>query len=148
MELRVITSTSKVYYDFSVGFDFLDSLSTQPNLDMSYIDKTKTILNKLQNNKSLSFIYDSNQIIYNEKEFRSSDSEILRLDRLIIKDNHAMIIDYKTSKGENDINQVRNYLSKINSVFKQLRCFYNSLCMYVCRKHLVQGVQLSNIFAT
>ena len=126
---------SKVYYDFSVGFDFLDSLSTQPNLDMSYIDKTKTILNKLQNNKSLSFIYDSNQIIYNEKEFRSSDSEILRLDRLIIKDNHAIIIDYKTSKGENDINQVRNYLSNINLCgFNKVSAFL----LYVSNQELVE----------
>ena len=126
---------SKVYYDFSVGFDFLDILSTQPNLDMSYIDKTKTILNKLQNNKSLSFIYDSNQTIYNEKEFRSSDSEILRLDRLIIKDNHAIIIDYKTSKGENDINQVRNYLSNINLCgFNKVSAFL----LYVSNQELVE----------
>ena len=126
---------SKVYSNFSAGFDYLDSLSTQPNLDMSYIDKTKTILNKIQNNKSLSFIYDSNQIIYNEKEFRSSDSEILRLDRLIIKDNHAMIIDYKTSKGENDINQVRNYLSNINLCgFSKVSAFL----LYVSNQELVE----------
>ena len=126
---------SKVYSNFSAGFDYLDSLSTQPNLDMSYIDKTKTILNKLQNNKSLSFIYDSNQIIYNEKEFRSSDSEILRLDRLIIKDNHAIIIDYKTSKGENDINQVRNYLSNINLCgFSKVSAFL----LYVSNQELVE----------
>ena len=126
---------SKVYSNFSAGFDYLDSLSTQPNLDMSYIDKTKTILNKIQNNKSLSFIYDSNQIIYNEKEFRSSDSEILRLDRLIIKDNHATIIDYKTSKGENDINQVRNYLSNINLCgFSKVSAFL----LYVSNQELVE----------
>ena len=126
---------SKVYSNFSAGFDYLDSLSTQPNLDMSYIDKTKTILNKIQNNKSLSFIYDSNQIIYNEKEFRSSDSEILRLDRLIIKDNHAIIIDYKTSKGENDINQVRNYLSNINLCgFSKVSAFL----LYVSNQELVE----------
>ena len=126
---------SKVYSNFSAGFDYLDSLSTQPNLDMSYIDKTKTILNKLQNNKSLSFIYDSNQIIYNEKEFRSSESEILRLDRLIIKDNHAIIIDYKTSKGENDINQVRNYLSNINLCgFSKVSAFL----LYVSNQELVE----------
>ena len=126
---------SKVYSSFSDGFDFLDSLSIQPNLDKSYIDKTKTILNELQNNKSLSFIYDSNQIIYNEKEFRSSDSEILRLDRLIIKDNHAIIIDYKTSKGENDINQVSNYLSNIKMCgFNKVSAFL----LYVSNQELLE----------
>ena len=126
---------SKVYSNFSDGFDYLDSLSTQPNLDKSYIDRTKTILNELQKNNSLSFIYDSNQIIYNEREFRSSDNEILRLDRLIIKDNQAIIIDYKTSKGENDINQVRNYLSNINLCgFNKVSAFL----LYVSNQELVE----------
>ena len=126
---------SKVYSNFSAGFDYLDSLSTQTNLDMSYIDKTKTILNELQNNKSLSFIYDSNQFIYNEREFRSSDCKILRLDRLIIKDNHAIIIDYKTSKGENDINQVSNYLSNIKLCgFNKVSAFL----LYVSNQELVE----------
>lgn len=126
---------SKVYSNFSDGFDYLDSLSTQPNLDKSYIDRTKTILNELQKNKSLSFIYDSNQIIYNEREFRSSDNEILRLDRLIIKDNHAIIIDYKTSKGENDINQVSNYLSNVKLCgFNKVSAFL----LYVSNQELVE----------
>ena len=126
---------SKVYSNFSDGFDYLDSLSTQPNLDKSYIDRTKTILNELQKNKSLSFIYDSNQIIYNEREFRSSDNEILRLDRLIIKDNHAIIIDYKTSKGENDIIQVSNYLSNVKLCgFNKVSAFL----LYVSNQELVE----------
>ena len=126
---------SKVYSNFSDGFDYLDSLSTQPNLDKSYIYRTKTILNELQKNKSLSFIYDSNQIIYNEREFRSSDNEILRLDRLIIKDNHAIIIDYKTSKGENDINQVSNYLSNVKLCgFNKVSAFL----LYVSNQELVE----------
>jgi hypothetical protein len=126
---------SKVYSNFSTGFDYLDSLSNQTNLDMSYIDKTKTILNELQKNKSLSFIYDSNQIIYNEREFRSSESEILRLDRLIIKENNAIIIDYKTSKGESDISQVSNYLSNIKSCgFVEVRAFL----LYVSNQELLE----------
>jgi len=126
---------SKVYSNFSDGFDYLDSLSTQPNLDKSYIDRTKTILNELQKNKSLCFIYDSNQIIYNEREFRSSDNEILRLDRLIIKDNSAIIIDYKTSKGENDTNQVSNYLSNVKLCgFNKVSAFL----LYVSNQELVE----------
>ena len=126
---------SKVYSDFSTGFDYLDSLPSHSNLDIEYIDKTKIILNGLQKNKSLSFIYDSNQIIYNEREFRSSESEILRLDRLIIKDNHAIIIDYKTSKGHNDISQVSNYLSNINLCgFNKVTAFL----LYVSNQELLE----------
>ncbi len=105
------------------------------HLDIEYIDKTKIILNGLQKNKSLSFIYDSNQIIYNEREFRSSESEILRLDRLIIKDNNAIIIDYKTSKGHNDISQVSNYLSNINLCgFNKVTAFL----LYVSNQELLE----------
>ena len=126
---------SKVYSDFSAGFDYLDTLSNRLNLDESYIEKTKIILNELQNNKYLSFIYDSNQIIYNEREFRSSEDEILRLDRLIIKDNQAIIIDYKTSKGDRDISQVSNYLSNINLCgFNKVSAFL----LYVSNQELVE----------
>ncbi len=126
---------SKVYSDFSTGFDYLDSLPSHSNLDIEYIDKTKIILNGLHKNKSLSFIYDSNQIIYNEREFRSSESEILRLDRLIIKDNNAIIIDYKTSKGNNDISQVSNYLSNINLCgFNKVTAFL----LYVSNQELLE----------
>ncbi len=126
---------SKVYSDFSAGFDYLDTLSNKLNLNVSYIEKTKIILNELQNNKSLSFIYDSNQIIYNEREFRSLDDEILRLDRLIIKDNQAIIIDYKTSKGDRDISQVSNYLSNIKLCgFNKVSAFL----LYVSNQELVE----------
>lgn len=126
---------SKVYSDFSAGFDYLDTLSNKLNFNVSYIEKTKIILNELQNNKSLSFIYDSNQIIYNEREFRSLDDEILRLDRLIIKDNQAIIIDYKTSKGDRDISQVSNYLSNIKLCgFTKVSAFL----LYVSNQELVE----------
>ena len=126
---------SKVYSDFSTGFDYLDTLSSHSILDVNHINKTKTILSELQKKKSLSFIYDSNQIIYNEREFKSSESEILRLDRLIIKDNQAIIIDYKTSKGEDDISQVSNYLSNIKLCgFTKVSAFL----LYVSNQELVE----------
>ncbi len=126
---------SKVYSDFSSGLDYLDTLLGHSNFDINYITKTKTILSEIQNKKSLSFIYDSNQIIYNEREFKSSEGEILRLDRLIIKDNHAIIIDYKTSKGDNDVNQVLNYLSNINLCgFTKVSAFL----LYVSTQELVE----------
>ena len=69
------------------------------------------------------------------KDIFTIASEILRLDRLIIKDNHAIIIDYKTSKGENDINQVRNYLSNINLCgFNKVSAFL----LYVSNQELVE----------
>ncbi len=102
---------SKIYTDFSTGYKYLDSQTYNSSFDSSFILKCKYLLQKIENNKSLSFIYQSNQLIYNEREFKSSESDVLRLDRLIIKNNHAIIIDYKTSKGDNDIKQLKNYLT-------------------------------------
>ena len=105
---------SKIYTDFSTGYKYLDSQTFNTSFDSSFILKCKDLLQKIENNKSLSFIYQSNQLIYNEREFLSSDGDIYRLDRLLIQNNKAIIIDYKTSKGDNDINQLTNYLTNIN----------------------------------
>ena len=79
--------------------------------------------------------FDSNQIIYNEKEFFSKDNEILRLDRLMIAKDRVVIIDYKTSKGSNDLDQVRNYLKNINlTAFKAISAYL----LYVKTQELVE----------
>ena len=76
---------SKVYDDFSYGYQYLNQKMLNPSVEKSFILKTRKYLEKIQFNKDLSFIYDLNQIIYNEKEFISQENEILRLDRLMIK---------------------------------------------------------------
>ena len=81
--------------------------------------------------KNLGFDYSADKTIQPSVQL----PQILRLDRLIIKDNHAIIIDYKTSKGENDINQVSNYLSNINLCgFKKVSAFL----LYVSNQELVE----------
>ncbi len=128
---------SKVYDDFSYGYQYLNQKKLSPSIEESFIFKTKEYLDKIQQNASLNFIFESNQIIYNEKEFISQDNEVLRLDRLIIRNGNATIIDYKTSKGANDLIQVKNYLKNINNMdFKSVTAFL----LYVNSQELVEVI--------
>ena len=116
---------SKVYSDFSFGYDYLQEKKSFSIIDESYISKTKEYLEKIESNHSLKFIFDSNQQIYNEKDIRSIDDKILRLDRLMISGDKATIVDYKTSMGKDDVIQVRNYLNNINL------CGYKDVSAYL-----------------
>ena len=128
---------SKVYDDFSYGYQYLNQKKLSPSIEESFIFKTKEYLDKIQLNASLNFIFESNQIIYNEKEFISQDNKVLRLDRLIIRNGNATIIDYKTSKGANDLIQVKNYLKNINNMdFKSVTAFL----LYVNSQELVEVI--------
>ncbi|MDG1798339.1 MAG: UvrD-helicase domain-containing protein [Flavobacteriales bacterium] len=126
---------SKLFSDFSTAYYYLDQKKRTSTINDEYYLNAKIYLNKIQDNKTLDFIFDSNQIIYNEKEFLSKDNEILRLDRLMITKDRAVIIDYKTSKGSNDLDQVRNYLKNINlTTFKAISAYL----LYVKTQELVE----------
>ena len=114
-----------MYSDFSFGYDYLQEKKSFSIIDESYFSKTKEYLKKIESNQSLKFIFDSNQQIYNEKDIRSKDDKILRLDRLMISGDKAIIVDYKTSKGKDDVVQVRNYLNNINL------CGYKDVSAYL-----------------
>ena len=116
---------SKVYSDFSVGYDYLEEKKNISILDESYISKTKEYLEKIESNQLLNFIFDSNQQIYNEKDIRSKDDNILRLDRLMLSGDKAIIVDYKTSQGKDDVVQVKNYLNNIKL------CGYKDVSAYL-----------------
>ena len=126
---------SKLFSDFSTAYYYLDQKKRTSTINDEYYFNAKIYLNKIQDNKTLDFIFDSNQIIYNEKEFLSKDNEILRLDRLMITKDRVVIIDYKTSKGSNDLDQVRNYLKNINlTAFKAISAYL----LYVKTQELVE----------
>jgi ATP-dependent exoDNAse (exonuclease V) beta subunit len=126
---------SKVYSDFSDAYDYLEEKKNFSNWDESYISKSKEYLEKIESNQSLNFIFDTNQLIYNEKEIKSKDNVILRLDRLIINGDKAIIVDYKTSEGKDDINQVRNYINNINLCgYKNVSAFL----LYVNTQNLIE----------
>ena len=58
----------------------------------------KATISKLIKHKDLYSYYDPSKKIYTEKEILMDTGEILRPDRIVISENEACIIDYKTGK--------------------------------------------------
>jgi len=70
----------------------------------------RNILNSLVNHPKLKPFYKENVRIYNECEIVTKSKQLLRLDRLVIVNNFATIIDYKTGNPqEKHIAQIIQY---------------------------------------
>lgn len=78
----------------------------------------KKLLNQLVNHPLLKTYYSHNNTVYNECEIATNTKQLYRLDRLIITDNTAVIIDYKTGKPKEEhqlqINQYANIIETLN----------------------------------
>ena len=89
-----------------------DGIIEDKNLIYEYIDE-------IRNSDVSTFFDDDNGFkVYNEIEiFDSIDNCIVRLDRLMIKDNHAIIIDYKFGKINKIYeNKIRHYISVVKNM--------------------------------
>ena len=61
------------------------------------LNELKTIIESIVNHTKLKPLFDSDLIIYNEKDIISKDGKLFRPDRVVINTSHeATIIDYKT----------------------------------------------------
>lgn len=60
--------------------------------------KMKKEIQQLVSIHSIASYFDKGVTIKNELEILTSTGEVLRPDRVVIKDNHAIVIDYKTGK--------------------------------------------------
>ena len=64
-----------------------------------------TNINQIVNHSKLTAYYTDQYLIYNEKDIILSNGQLIRPDRLAIKDNEAIIIDYKTGAVNNKYEQ-------------------------------------------
>ena len=92
--------------------------------------KLKKSITNIITHPDLKNYYTDSYTIYNEQDIITTNGNIIRPDRLVIKDNHAIIIDYKT--GAEDIkhkSQLDNYASIINdmgyNVLKKILVYIN-----------------------
>jgi len=86
-------------------------------------DSIETKLEKLVSNKEFEmFFYVPAGTVYNEKDIVNDYGDIKRIDRLIIKDSEAWIIDYKSSKEGRDKHhkQVAEYAQAIKDIYPRL----------------------------
>ena len=89
-----------------------DGIIEDKNLIYEYIDE-------IRNSDVSTFFDDDNGFkVYNEIEiFNRVKKHNIRCDRLMIKDNHAIIIDYKFGKINKIYeNQIRNYISVVKNM--------------------------------
>ncbi|WP_299533347.1 exodeoxyribonuclease V subunit beta [Ulvibacterium sp.] len=89
----------------------LGNIETQEDLEVTFDhliqngdierDETKFLremVQKIINHPQLISYYGQGNVVMNEKDIVSKDGTILRPDRVVLKDNKATIIDYKTGK--------------------------------------------------
>lgn len=103
---------SKVSNDFSKAYYFLSQLSLKDQISELVFNQCHDLIQKIESSTKFDFIYNNYDHIYNEREIIDQNGELIRLDRLIIKNKKAVVIDYKTSseKTPNHKDQVLNYV--------------------------------------
>lgn len=87
---------------------------------VSDFQKFKNTVEKLLNAKNLQpFFYVKDGRVYREKEVVDKTGQARRIDRLIVKDSQALIIDYKSLKIESEDyrNQMQEYITLIKDLF-------------------------------
>ena len=85
---------------------------TKLHFDLTSNDCTKLFNLVLQTckNPKIEIFFDERLRIYNEKSIMNSEGEIFRPDRLILKENSAIVLDFKTGKAkESHLEQISNY---------------------------------------
>ena len=84
------------------------------------IEESNDIRKKIRaivNHKSLSEFYEPNLLIYNEQEIVTKSNSIYVPDRIVINNNKATIIDYKTGIARKDYHtQLRTYSRVLNEM--------------------------------
>ena len=108
--------------------DFLESSTI--NLEQS--DILKKIVNEIIEHPKLTNCFNSDLIIYNERDIITNQGQILRPDRVIINSkNEAIIIDYKTGKEDKSHTQqlisYQDILESMNlKVIKKILVYINN----------------------
>ncbi|MCK4994334.1 MAG: UvrD-helicase domain-containing protein [Candidatus Omnitrophica bacterium] len=84
-----------------------------------YIAKVEEIISS-KNTKRF-FFCDSKAKIYKEKEFVDKYGRTFRIDRLVIRDNEALVLDFKSSQEgkEDHVKQVREYMHIVQDVYPE-----------------------------
>ena len=91
--LHLALSKIKTRDDVGIAFE---ELSNHGFINSKIIDELKIQVNSILTHPLLSEYYSNQYIIYNERDIISAEGQFLRPDRIVIKDNTAVIIDYKT----------------------------------------------------
>ena len=82
-------------------------------IDMESVPLLKKKIRTVVSHDALKGYFSKGNIIRNEKDIITGKGEILRPDRIVIKNNHATIIDYKTGKQNNTYKEQVNTYAQV-----------------------------------
>ena len=126
--IHLVMSQIKTENDIDFTFDFLKDSGI---ISQTQITELNPIVNAIVKHDELKAYFNSNLTIYNEKDIITSQGEILRPDRIIIDQNKAVILDYKTGtenqKHIEQLNTYQNVLEDMNfEVIKKILVYINN----------------------
>ncbi|GMN06666.1 UvrD-helicase domain-containing protein [Croceitalea sp. MTPC5] len=95
----------------------LTALIASGELNIALRETYKGLLVAIVTHPKLRPYFSQKSKVYNEVEILSSTGEVFRLDRLILNNDQAIIIDYKTGKpSKSHINQVQEYAAIVSEM--------------------------------
>jgi len=112
--LHDILAKIKTADDINLVLDIFLKTGKITALDITNYQK---LILQIVNHSKLKDYYTLNNTVYNECEIVTSDKALIRLDRLILKGNKAVIIDYKTGiKNTKHQIQINNYAAAVKEM--------------------------------
>jgi ATP-dependent exoDNAse (exonuclease V) beta subunit len=80
-------------------------------------EQLRSAINELINKPDLSPCFEEDNMVMNEREILLKNGDILRPDRIVIKDNKAVVIDYKTGKEDpSHLRQLDSYAEALTEL--------------------------------
>lgn len=130
-----IMSNIKTYEDINaVILDYVNSSLINKEQGLVLKEKVELIVN----HPLLMSYYKSDLVVYNERDIITKNGIVLRPDRVVVKNNEAIIIDYKTGKEDNKYKQqLQLYQDALENMFFKVE---KKLLVYINETILVEEV--------
>ncbi len=107
---------SKIYSEEDIG-PTIRALTKTGELTIESAKTYHDLISKVVNHSSLKKYYSKDVIVYNELEITTPENQSLRPDRIVILQDRAVIIDYKTGKkSEAHKNQLDHYAAILSKM--------------------------------
>ena len=118
----------KTDIDVEIALNHFRDIGT---ISIEQVDELRSLIHKVIKHPDLSYLFDSNNTIYNEREIITAKEEILRPDRVVISPNQeTTILDYKTgmynNKHEQQLYAYSDVINQMNqNVTKRILVYIN-----------------------
>lgn len=96
-----------------------EKIKSQYYLSETEIQKIEDFLLNVKNNEVFNEIFKNAQKIYVEKEILTADGNVFRPDKVVVKENEIIVLDYKTGGYKYaDRKQIKEYKQMLQKIYK------------------------------